>query len=471
MFLGIMPELSPKTGVQAILLRRLKKGEKMKKHIFLLTAFLGISILFAGCGNTTQTNNHTIIQQEKIELKEYTYDEIYCRDKYADNSMTPVLKTQRIFPAEEAIYLYAGSPVSDDNPCWHTIYTREDGSLSILHDPFCYDPLCGHDDISCLSYAMKGSSNLIPFEDKIYCIAMGKPKTSNFIEYSFSTGKYNIMGTYEAGGEIITRLGRFLYFTEQTVTGQDKFGKQESVLKLYRYDLETGKTDSLGERSSDTYFGCAVPYGGEIYYLYANQLYKCDYNLSNAKNLTVNYKIKIFEIRDDTVWFLTETGDKMGELYRMDLSGGEAELLYENVTWFCLDGDTLYYSLYDPVDAFEWDIWRETKDGSGKTLVSHMITAENGNTIYRIALDKAGKKGTAAPFCDTLTGKDFYLASIYAIYHGRLFGQFKEPYSDGTRKGMTTGIAVIDLETGEIIRITSESFFQDNQIFPYNVDD
>ena len=179
----------------------------------------------------------------------------------------------------------------------------------------------------------------------------------------------------------------------------------------------------------------------------------------------------MFEIRDNTVWFLTETGGNTGELYRMDLYGGEAELLYENVTWFCMDGDMLYYSLYNPVDAFEWDIWMETKDGTGKMLVTKMIPQNYGNTIYRISLDKAGKKGTAAPFCKALPEKDFYLADVYAIYNGMLIGQFNEPYSEGTKKGMTTGKAVIDVETGEILRITSESFFPDKQLFPYEEND
>ncbi|MBQ8511283.1 MAG: hypothetical protein IJ497_01595, partial [Clostridia bacterium] len=135
------------------------------------------------------------------------------------------------------------------------------------------------------------------------------------------------------------------------------------------------------------------------------------------------------------------------------------------------DGDTLYYSLYDPIDAFKWEIWMKTKDGQSKKLVTKMVQQYFRNTIYRISPDKAGKKGTAAPFCETLTDKDFYLADVYAIHNGMLIGQFKEPYSEGTRKGMTTGKAVIDVETGDIIRITSISYFPENTVFPYEETD
>lgn len=443
----------------------------MKKFITIFTIFLCASLLFVGCDSTTHSGDNTVVPPEKLELKEYTYDEIYCDPRYADDYLSPVLQRLQIFSAEDMAYLYAGSAISDANPLWHAIYTKEDGMPSVLHDPFCYDPLCSHNDITCLAYTTKGTTELIPFEDKVYLVARGQPGTSNFIEYSLSSGKYNIIDTYESGWSI-TRMGRFIYFREQVVTGADqKTGQQESVLAMYRYDLETGKTDFLGHRSKDTHFGYPTPYKGEIYYLDSYSLYKCDYNLRYAKKVTGNYKIKMFEIRDNTVWFLTETGRETGELYRMDLYGGEAELLYENVTWFCMDGETLYYSLYNPVDAFEWDIWMETKDGSGKMLVTKMITVNNGNMIYRITLDKAGKKGTPVPVRETMEENDLYLSEVYAVYNGMLIFDFRGPYSEGTRNGLSSGRAIIDLETGEIVRITSENFFPDNQLFPYEEND
>ncbi|MBQ8369772.1 MAG: DUF5050 domain-containing protein [Clostridia bacterium] len=442
----------------------------MKIHTILYAFLLCIGLLLTGCDSEPQGNTAPV-PQEKLTLKEYTIDEIYCDPRYADDYLSPGLQREMVYPAESMLYVYAGSAVSDANPLWHTVYTKEDGMPSVLHDPFCYDPLCSHDDITCLAYATKGKTNLIALEDRVYMIAMGKIRESNFVEYSLSSGKFEIIGTYETGGQLITRMGRFIYFTERIETGQDDTGKVESVLALYRYDLETGKTDYLGERSGDTQFLTPTPYNGEIYYKYAEQLYKCDYNLRNAKKITGNYKIQTYEICGGVAWFLTQTGDKMGDLYRKDLSGGEAELIYEDVTWFCIDGGTLYYSLYDPIDAFEWDIWMETKDGMGKKLVSKMITVNNGNKIYRISLDKAGKKGSIAPFCETMTDSDFYLSDSYVIYDGLLFLHFRGPYSEGSRKGLSSGTAVIDVETGETVRITSEGHFIDNQVFPYEETD
>ncbi|MBR4000152.1 MAG: hypothetical protein IKI93_17610, partial [Clostridia bacterium] len=447
------------------------KGFKMKKFITIFTIFLCASLLFVGCDSTTHFGDNTVVPPEKLELKEYTYDEIYCDPRYADDYLSPVLQRLQIYPAEDMAYLYAGSAVSDTNPLWHAIYTKEDGMPSVLHDPFCYDPLCSHNDITCLAYSTKGKTNLVAFEDKVYIIGTGRYRESIFVEYSLSSGKYKIIDTYEAGNSI-TRMGRFIYFYEQVVTGADqKTGQQESVLAMYRYDLETGKTDFLGHRSGDTHFRTPTPYNGEIYYIYANQLYKCDYNLQYAQRIAGKHKVKMYEIRDDVIWFLTDTGGNKGEFYRMALSGGEAELLYENVTWFAMDGDTLYYSLYDPVDAFEWDIWMETKDGSGKILVTKMITVNNGNMIYRIILDKAGKKGTPESIRETMEENDLYLSEVYTVYNGMLIFDFRSPYSEGTRNGLSSGRVVIDIETSEILRITSESFFPDKQLFPYEEND
>jgi hypothetical protein len=104
-------------------------------------------------------------------------------------------------------------------------------------------------------------------------------------------------------------------------------------------------------------------------------------------------------------------------------------------------------------------------------LVTKMITVNNGNMIYRITLDKAGKKGTPVPIRETMEENDLYLSEVYAVYNGMLIFDFRGPYSEGTRKGLSSGRAIIDLETGEIVRITSENFFPDNQLFPYEEND
>ena len=49
-------------------------------------------------------------------------------------------------------------------------------------------------------------------------------KNNQFIEYDLSSGKYSVLGEFENGGQLITRLGRFVYFFIIRVDGQTESG-------------------------------------------------------------------------------------------------------------------------------------------------------------------------------------------------------------------------------------------------------
>ena len=108
----------------------------MKKTIALFTALLCTALLLAGCDTASGPDAETTGKKKEVKLKEFTYEEIYCSPRYENDYVSPVLQQVLTYPAQDALYVYAGSAVSDAKPLWHSIYTREDGTLSVLHDPF-----------------------------------------------------------------------------------------------------------------------------------------------------------------------------------------------------------------------------------------------------------------------------------------------------------------------------------------------
>ena len=97
-------------------------------------------------------------------------------------------------------------------------------------------------------------------------------------------------------------------------------------------------------------------------------------------------------LRDDVVeYYLSKTPQNTdsGQLYSHDLSSGEDQLIANNVNLFSLDGNIIYYTLYNPAPAFEWDYPVKNEDGTveiradGQNKTSRvMIESRHGNEIY-----------------------------------------------------------------------------------------
>lgn len=91
-----------------------------------------------------------------------------------------------------------------------------------------------------------------------------------------------------------------------------------------------------------------------------------------------------------------------------------------------------------------------------RVLQTRAITVDHGNMIYTVPFDKIGTKGKPVAFCEDIADQKIYLGKVYAVYDGMLFSQFKESYVDGTCKGMTTGMIIIDIDTGIECRTNTE---------------
>lgn len=415
-----------------------------RKRIYaILIATLFVCV---GCTNTTvsrQTN------KESITYKEFSISEIYADGKYIDTYTSPSYDRIQIYPTSEFVYLY----FSD----WSCVYRKDDGTIAGLETPFCYDPLCRHDDVSCLTYSSSASLDMVGYDGKVYMLTIGlEGGQHNFSIYDLASGKHEIADQFPAGGKIIARLGRFIYFwIQEALEDEVPGGQQKTVRHIYRYDIETEKIEYLGERSSDISYRRVVASHGEIYYLGDdNHLWNCDYNIQNVRKV-ISKQISTYEIIGDKIYYLTLDLSGIGKLYCRDLDGVNEELLYENVTWFCMDGETMYYSVYDPIDGFAWDILKTDENGN-RILQTYTITVDHGNMIYTIPLEKIGSKGEAMKFCREFIDNDVYIGAAYTVYDGMLFTQFKESHIDGNKKGMLTGMLVMDMESGYEFRINTE---------------
>ena len=149
------------------------------------------------------------------------------------------------------------------------------------------------------------------------------------------------------------------------------------------------------------------------------------------------------------IYYLSKTPQNTdsGQLYSHDLSSGEDQLIANNVILFSLDGNIIYYTLYNPAPAFEWDYPVKNEDGTveiradGQNKTSRvMIESRHGNEIYTYDI------GTGDIKCYPIGTEEAFLGTYYYVLDGHIISQFKAPYSEGDKLGMRTGIGVFDLE-------------------------
>ena len=140
------------------------------------------------------------------------------------------------------------------------------------------------------------------------------------------------------------------------------------------------------------------------------------------------------------------TADEYGELHEYSLASDSDKLILDNVNLFSLDGNIIYYTLYNPAPAFEWDYPVKNEDGAveiradGQNKTSRvMIESIHGNEIYTYDIGGDIK-------CYPIGTEEAFLGTYYYVLDGNIISQFKAPYSEGDKLGMRTGIGVFDLE-------------------------
>ncbi len=415
--------------------------------LFMLAMLIAVLGLMSGCQQHNDTSDPSLTEDNFLPTP--TYDEIYATGEFSDTQATPSSQRVRVLPTHDTVYTFYTE--------WSRSYVEEDGGISTYS--LCQDPVCNHTALPCIAYAARTSGNIIEAEGKLYLLLYTNgEKYIKLAEYDPSTGSYTTLEEYDNGGELLVRLGRYLYYYIIRVDNETEMGKLQTTRLLYRYDIKERECVKIAEMSPNRLFYYPSGINGAIYYMDASRnLCRCDANFQNVETLVRTANVMNYQVVSNKIYYLTKDSDQVfGTLACLNLEDLSTDTLYNDVTWFCIDEGTLYYTQYTPIEAFTWDF--PTTDEEGNRIIELTpIMVSHGNMIYQISLDKSGEKGSKIPVCAGLADQDCYLGEVFAICNGYIYAQIKEPYEEGTKKGMLTGIGAVNLSSGIACLIDCET--------------
>lgn len=327
----------------------------------------------------------------------------------------------------------------------------------------CRDPLCSHTSPTCLNVLASPSNAIYRYGEELFFLGAGSGSAGqNFIQYSLTDAKVTVIAEYDTGGLMIGRLGNYIYYFTLRFDEPDDSGHSKSWRQIYRYHVKSGELVFLGERDNNNNMTWMTGAGERLWWrdsLY--HLVSADANLAYVRT-EVGERTEIYALNGDAVYYLTAApkDGEAGDLRVKNLGTGEEKTLFTDVTWFACDGDSLWYSLYDPAEGFSWDI---RNNATGKTEL-HPITVKHGNRIYRIELESLEKteskpKGQRITALDALTNEGIWLGEVFTVVEGRLFTQYRMGYESNGKHGMKTGMFAVDSDTGEYVTISEETVF------------
>ena len=327
----------------------------------------------------------------------------------------------------------------------------------------CRDPLCSHTSGTCLNVLASPSNAIYRYGEDLFFLGAGSGSAGqNFIRYSLTDAKVTVIAEYDTGGQIIGRLGNYIYYFTLRFDEPDDSGHSKSWRKIYRYHVKSGELVFLSERENGTDMTYMTGVDERLGWRDSlHHLVSANANLANVRT-EVNTRIQIYALTGDSVIYLTDApkDGNAGELRMKDLGTGEEKTLFTGVTWFACDGDSLWYSLYDPAEGFSWD-FRNSVTGK---MELHPITVKHGNRIWRIGLESLEKtdskpKGQRVAALDALTDEGIWLGEVFTVVDGKLFAQYRIGYEENGKHGMKSGMFAIDPETGEYMTISEETVF------------
>ena len=431
---------------------------KITRIIFLLIAVI---LMNQSCQkNETNTFTATESSEPKPNYVEYSKEDAFVSEELSREAYPQTARSIPVFPVVDSVYSGTGGESG-----WVRCYIDENGALKT--GSMCRDPLCAHRSDTCPAYMARSSSGLFEANGKLYFFSMiDKGKAYGLIEYDPAALTVNIVSRMDNNGIFIGRVGRFLFFYIKPEIGQKDNGQVLTETRLYRYDILKDKTEYLGKSPNMREFIFSEGYSGYIYYFGPGKmvLYRRDVNMKNEEKIVSPGKQMLtYEINGDNVYYLVREEDGQngwgyGTLYRYDMISEKTEALYHDVTWFTLDNDTIYYTLYDPIPNFDWDI--VTTDGEGKKKTeTQTIYSMNGNTVYRIGVDQAGKRGERVPGIEKTMENGEYIGEWYRAYKDYLIVQLKKAYKKDGKNGMYTGYAAVHMESGEVAYFWTDIVF------------
>lgn len=410
----------------------------MKKRYYIFIPFLSLLLLLCSCHRTAQTSPGSPAASEQLTP---TYGEIYPDDAFKENTAVHAFSTSA----------YDGVLISYLNECVEIVdLNRSDTVLEL-----CHDPTCNHSALSCLKYASRSCTTAICYDGIVYLtryIDGGKGGLDEeVIAYNLKTGAFTVIQKGEAF-LLLCRMGRYLYYYESIFSEQLDSGKVVHTCRYYRYDIVDGQSVFLYESKSENAFRSFTAYEGLIYALNVDgDLIICDADFRFRETVLPGHKISFYEIGNGSIYYLSKSdpSSDSGGLYEYNMISAESTLIVENATLFSLDGNMLYYTLYNPVPAFEWDypvanasgVVEIRSDGQNETH-RVMIESPHGNEIY--AYDTVADKSELQGY--PIGSPDAYLGTAYYVRNGRIVSQFKAPYAEGQKLGMRTGVGIFDLD-------------------------
>ena len=402
-------------------------------------AFVVIILCLCSC---TRQEHPTISYSESESTLETipTYEEIYPTEIFKNNTAIHSFSTSA----------YDNAIVSYLNECIQII---DPNNNCYIHE-LCHDPTCNHSNLDCLKYASRACINAIYHDSVIYFnryIQKNSGLSEELIAYDLKTSDYLVIQE----GDFFTllcRMGKYIYYCENVFLEQLDSGEVKYSSNYYRYDIQSNATTLLHENSTEPAIYSLVAHDSYIYGLnYVGDLIAYDANFKFHKTVLTGKNISTYTINDGVIYYLSKTSENndSGELYQYTIDSDENKLLAENVILFSLDGNLIYYTIYNPVPAFEWDYPVKNKDGivdiraDGQHQTSRvMIESLHGNEIF--TYDIHTEDGNVQ--CYPIGTEEIFLGNNYYVLNGQIFSQFKSPYSEGDKLGMRTGIGVFDLE-------------------------
>ena len=426
----------------------------MKKFeiVLLLFVLLLISYHFSSCDGKKVYYGETL--KNDNETTSFSYPLIPLSDIWSEvEESTPSTATD----IRLCVYTYGkGTAYIKCDTNWFETGFDSFGTL-------CRDPLCSHNSEICLNVLASPSNAIYRYGDDLYFLGPGGTFSGrNLIRYSLTDAKVKVISEYDTSGAMLGRLGNYLYYYIFRYDEPDDSGHAKSWWKIYRYHVRTGETVFLGERENGTDMTYMTGVDERLWWRDSlHHLVSANANLADVRT-EVGAMVQIYALTGDSVFYLTDTpkDGNAGELHVKNLKTGKETTLFTNVTWFACDGESLWYSLYDPTEGFSWDI---RNNATGKTEL-HPITVKHGNRIYRIGLESLEKteskpKGQRVAALDALTDEGIWLGEVFTVADGQLIVQLRTGYEANGKHGMKTGMYAVDPETGEYRTIYEETVF------------
>ena len=333
-------------------------------------------LLMTGCTNELHEidiSKNNSSENHKINSSDFEYT---ISEDHALNTDIGVLSSighVRFF--DGYIYLLAPGMVYRHNP--------ETGNTTAL----CDSPSCQHNTVDCpfigISYALGGlfiyDNKVYYHQDYSYTVQEDLSKepdvfyVKRYVQYDIEKRLLTPLNDFESGIKSENFADNYRYYLE-TVIDEN----QNINYNICKQDLTTFKTTKIKSLGS-VITGISYVNNERLYLSNGVDLYFCE--LNNLETDIPVYKGSIYDcIHDDDHIYMLINTDNSKTLLRTDAEGNNSTLLSDNVGYFCLTDEHIYFrkdekitlgttSKGESIQVPDSKIYRLPKDGGEAELV------------------------------------------------------------------------------------------------------